>query len=152
MRRLRVYIDTSVVGGCFDSEFETDSLELFDRFISGQFTAVISDILLLELGEAPEDVRSKLDDIPQEYIEYVALSEESVELANQYIDEGAVAERSLSDARHIAIASVEHVNVLVSWNFRHIVNLNRIHLYHAVNLRMGYPMIEIRSPGEVVYD
>ena len=56
------------------------------------------------------------------------------------------------DARHIALATVSHVNVLVSWNFRHIVNLWRIQAYNSVNLREGYSMLEIRTPREVVID
>jgi len=73
-------------------------------------------------------------------------------LANTYLKEGVIAEHSLSDARHIAIATVEKVNVLVSWNFKHIVNLNRIHLINSVNLKLGYPILEIRSPLEVIYE
>lgn len=56
------------------------------------------------------------------------------------------------DAQHIAIATVGRVDVLVSWNFKHIVNLRRIHGYNSVNLRRGYPMIEIRTPREVLSD
>ena len=54
------------------------------------------------------------------------------------------------DAQHIAIATISRVEVLVSWNFRHIVNLQRIRGYNAVNLRDGYPLLEIRTPQEVI--
>ncbi len=88
--------------------------------------------------------------VPEENIEHVFLDEESIALANAYLKEGVIAERSLSDARHIAIATVERVDVLVSWNFKHIVNLNRIRMINSVNLKFGYSLIEIRSPMEVV--
>ncbi len=52
--------------------------------------------------------------------------------------------------QHIAVATLGRVDVVVSWNFKHIVNLNRIRLYNSVNLKLGYPMIEIRSPREVL--
>ena len=152
MFKLRVYIDTSVVGGCLDEEFKEDSVQLFDEFIKGMKTLVISDILLFELEGAPKEVKNILRKVSTENIEYVSLNEESITLANTYIAEGAVAEKSLLDARHIAIATVERVDVLVSWNFKHIVNINRIHLLNSANLKLGYPILDIRSPKEVLYE
>jgi len=90
--------------------------------------------------------------VPDENIEYVPLTEESTALANTYLEGGVVTESSLSDARHIAIATVERVDILISWNYKHIVNINRIHLLNSVNLKSGYPILEIRSPREVLYD
>ncbi|MBI5373881.1 MAG: type II toxin-antitoxin system VapC family toxin [Candidatus Schekmanbacteria bacterium] len=148
----RVYVDTSVIGGCFDDEFKDYSNQLFSEFISGKKRIVISDLVLFELEEAPENVKSVLNDVPYKYTEYVFLNEESIELARAYLKNGAVTENSLSDARHIAIATVEKADILVSWNFKHIVNLNRIHLINSLNLKLGYPMIEIRSPREVLYE
>jgi hypothetical protein len=152
MLKLRIYIDTSVVGGCLDEEFKEDSTRLFDEFIKGLKILVISDLLLLELEGAPEEVKSILKKVPAENIEYVSLTEESIALAHAYIKEGAAAERNLSDARQIAIATVERVDVLASWNFKHIVNIGRIHLLNSVNLKLGYPLLEIRSPTEVLYE
>ena len=151
MFRPRIYIDTSVIGGCFDEEFKEYSVQLFDEFTSGKETLVISDVLLLELEGAPEEVRSMLNRVPRDNIEYVSLNEESITLASAYLEDGVVAESSLSDARHIAIATVERVDILVSWNFKHIVNINRIHLLNSVNLKLGYPILEIRSPKEVLH-
>lgn len=150
MLRPRIYIDTSVIGGCFDNEFEKYSNQLFEEFISGEKRLVISDLVLFELEGAPENVKEVLNKVTEDNIEYVFINEESVSLANAYLKEGVIAENSLSDARHIAIATVEKVDVLVSWNFKHIVNLNRIHLINSVNLKLGYPMLEIRSPMEVL--
>jgi len=150
--RPRVYIDTSVIGGCFDEEFKEYSLQLFDEFISGRKKLVISDVILFELEEAPQQVKSALTRVPSDNIEYVSLNEESITLANAYLKEGVVAEGSLSDARHMAIATVERVDILVSWNYKHIVNINRIRLLNSVNLKLGYPVIEIRSPREVLYE
>lgn len=152
MFKLRVYIDTSVVGGCLDEEFREDSVQLFDEFARGAKTLVISDILLFELEGAPSEVKNILKEVPSDNLEYVPLNEESIALADAYIREEAIAEKSLSDARHIAIATVERVDVLASWNFKHIVNMNRVHLLNSVNLKLGYPMLEIRSPREVLYE
>lgn len=146
----RVYIDTSVVGGCFDDEYKEESNRLWNEFKMEQKRAVVSDLLQLELEEAPEQVRELLRELPPDSIEYVSLDQESLALAHAYLQDGAVAESSLSDARHIAIATIARADVLVSWNFKHIVNLNRIRRFNAVNLKMGYPAIEIRSPREVL--
>lgn len=152
MLKLRVYIDTSVVGGRLDEEFREDSIKLFDEFTKGMKTLVISDVLLFDLEGAPMEVKNILKEVPTDKIEYVSLNEESITLANAYVEEGAVAERSISDARHIAIATVERVDVLVSWNFKHIVNINRIRRLNSINLKLGYPVLEIRSPKEVLYE
>jgi predicted nucleic acid-binding protein len=146
----RVYIDTSVIGGCFDKEYETTSKQLWKEFIAKKKIALISDLLQLELEEAPTIVKNLLNELPFESVEQLSLDEESIRLASLYIQDGAVAESSLSDARHIAIATIARADVLVSWNFKHIVNLNRIRRFNAVNLKLGYPIIEIRSPNEVL--
>lgn len=146
----RVYADTSVIGGCLDEEFRKHSCPLFEEFTTGKKKLVLSDLVLFELEGAPDNVRSVVYDVSDDHIEYVFLNEESIELANAYLKDGVIAESSLSDARHIAIATVEKVDILVSWNFKHIVNLKRIHLINSVNLKLGYPIVEIRSPREVL--
>jgi len=148
----RIYVDTSVIGGCFDTEFEAASRKLFEQFHSGDAIIVVSDLTLLELQEAPEHVRGVLDNLPDAFLEEVRFTAEAAELAERYVDAGVVGEANRADARHIATATVHHVTVLVSWNFRHIVNLNRIHGYNSVNIRQGYGMLEIRTPREVITD
>jgi hypothetical protein len=147
----RIYIDTSVIGGCLDVEFEEGSNMLFDEFRSGIKIAVVSDLTLQELEDAPKEVKMILPELPEEFIEYTFLSDEAITLANKYIEQDAVGEKHLIDAQHIAIATIARVDVLVSWNFKQIVNLHHIRKFNAVNLIQGYPIIEIRSPLEVLY-
>lgn len=146
----KVYIDTSVIGGCFDPEFEEWSTRLFDDFKSGKRIAVISDITLDELSDAPEFVQENFRKIPEENIEILISDIESGRLADLYVLEGAVSKKFYEDALHIAISTINQVNVLASWNFKHIVNLDRIRLYNAVNLKNGYTMLEIRNPREIL--
>jgi hypothetical protein len=146
----KVYIDTSVIGGCFDSEFEEWSNTLFDDFISGKRIAMISDITLDELSDAPEHVQENFRKIPEDNVEIIISDNESRKLADLYVLEGAVSKKFYEDALHIAISTISQVNVLASWNFRHIVNLDRIRLYNAVNLKHGYTMLEIRNPREIL--
>ena len=149
---LRVYIDTSVVGGCFDEEFRAASVRLIDQSLARHALLVISDTTLAELIGAPPNVRGVIEDLPKRCLEFVHQNEESEALAEEYIRQKVVSRRMLADAQHIAVATIAKVDVLVSWNFRHIVNLDRIRAFNAVNLRLGYPMLEIRSPLEVWHD
>ncbi len=148
----RVYVDTSVLGGCEDDEFREPSCRLLETFVSGEQILVLSELTLRELETAPEEVRMVVGRVPEAHIEPVPLSPEAEELAAAYIDDGALGPGMRADALHIALATVARVDVLVSWNFRHIVNLKRIHAYNAVNLKQGHPLLEIRSPREVARD
>jgi hypothetical protein len=148
--RRRIYTDTSVIGGCLDEEFSAFSTQLFDRFRKGLDTLVLSDLTLAELEGAPARVREILRGVPEDQLEEVLFGMEASELAQGYLAAGVIGAAHLEDARHIATATVERVDVLVSWNFKHIVNLDRIHGYNSVNLRLGYALLEIRSPHEVL--
>ena len=149
-RKERYYIDTSVIGGCLDEEFEKASRRLMDLFARGEKTAMISDITMAEVRQAPLEVRRLLDDIPSEHIERVDLDEESNALSASYIKEKVIPRRFLADSQHIAMATVARADLVVSWNFKHIVNIGRIRGFNSVNVKLGYGAIEIRSPWEVV--
>lgn len=147
----RVYIDTSVIGGCFDEEFKTWSNLLVQEFLSGQKIAIISDVTIDEIQDAPKPVQEKLDEIiSSDFKELIASDQEAQELAESYISEGAVSRKFFEDALHIAMATINKATVLASWNFKHIVNLERIRQYNAVNIKNGYSLLEIRSPREIV--
>jgi hypothetical protein len=147
---MRIYIDTSVIGGCFDEEFQVWSQILFKEFCNGEKTAIVSDVTIGELEDAPSFVRDLLSTIPEKFKEIVILDDEAKELSYKYIEEKIVTIKSLIDTRHIAIASVNRADILASWNFKHIVNYKLIRLYNSVNLKYGYPILEIRTPREVI--
>lgn len=111
---------------------------------------IISDVTLGELEDAPKYVRELIGTIPENYKEIVLLNDEARELSAIYLKERIVTPKSLLDTRHIAIATINRVDILVSWNFKHIVNYKRIRLYNSVNLKYGYPVLEIRTPREVI--
>jgi len=146
----KIYIDTSVVGGYFDEEFKEATTKLFERLDNNEVIFVVSDLLDLELINAPQQVRDHLLKYSADKFQRVELTEEAIKLADAYIDEKVVGRTSLEDCRHIALATIYKVDVLASWNFKHIVNLDRIKGYNSVNLRLGYSMIEIRSPKDLV--
>ena len=146
----RIYIDTSVVGGYFDDEFSADTIPFFNRVKKGEVIIVISDLLEAELLRAPGFVKDLLTSIPKEYIEKVKLSPDAAILADKYIEAKVVGKTSRADCQHIAIATLIKADVLVSWNFKHIVNLDRIRGYNGINFQLGYNMIEIRTPKEII--
>ncbi len=146
----RVYIDRSVIGGCFDEEFEEWSNMLMEEIKSGQKIAVISDITYREMELAPEKIQRKLFEIPTDMINNIVTDEEVEKLAESYIKAGAVSRKFYEDALHIANATIRKADILASWNFKHIVNIDRIRKYNAVNLMQGYSPIEIRTPREIL--
>ncbi len=146
----RIYTDTSVLGGILDDEFKEWSIRLLEEFQTGKFILVLSDITLQELEGGPSEIHEQLSKISEENIERLKINNDAKSLAREYLKEGVVTEKYIVDAQHIAIASVFKVDLVVSWNFKHIVNYKKIRSYNGVNLKNGYPLIEIRSPREVV--
>jgi predicted nucleic acid-binding protein len=149
MRKLRIYIDTSVIGGYFDDEFSIDTRMLFDEIKKGLYKLVISDLTEKELVNAPETVRSLLNDLGIE-IDIVSVTQEAIDLATEYVKEKVVGQTSIDDCIHIATATINKVDLLISWNFKHIVNVQRIRGYNSINLKNGYSTLEIRSPKDLI--
>ena len=148
--RLRVYVDTSVIGGCVDDQFVEESRSLMEMAQQGRVTLVVSELLARELDDAPPAVRAVLAQLSEDAVERVEMSEESERLSRAYLHAGVVGEQHANDAHHVALATIARVDAMVSWNFRHIVHLDRIRMFNSVNLGEGYPVIEIRSPRELV--
>jgi hypothetical protein len=146
----QVYIDTSVMGGYFDVEFAKDTIPFFESLYNGEWVILLSDQLNKELTNAPERVRELLKTFSPAYTEYVEMTPEAEHLANKYVEAGVVGKTSLTDCQHIAIATLYQADILVSWNFKHIVNLGRINGYNGINLQHGYHTIEIRTPKEIM--
>jgi len=146
----RIYIDTSVIGGMYDTEFDVFTKIFFDKAFRAEIVLIVSSLLEEELINAPGDVKSFYLSLPKEQLEFVELTKDAIALAELYIAEGVVGETSRSDCRHIALATLNNADVLVSWNFRHIVNLKRIRGYNSINLREGLRTLEIRSPKELM--
>jgi len=152
VKRNRIYADTSVFGGVFDDEFAAFSRRFFDDVLSGKHIVLISQITLRELGRAPLRVRRLLRGLPPEYVETILIMREMIDLTNAYIAAKVVAHRWFDDAAHVAAATVSKADVIISWNLRHLVKWERIRAFNAVNLNLGYPMMTIFTPREVVND
>ncbi len=146
----RFYFDTSVFGGAFDTEFEEITLQLFERVLLGKLICVFSDLTETELINAPENVTNYFKNLPKENIERVIVTDEILNLASKYVAEKVVGQTSFDDCVHIATATIYKADILVSWNFKHIVNVYRIRGYNSINIRSNYQSLEIRSPKEIL--
>ncbi len=150
---MRLYFDTSVLGALTDRE-ERRRLALTRALLqdvaAGIHVGILSNIVREELAEAPTTVRQAiLDELRAIGFEAAAEDAESRELFREYANMRIVPVRYQDDLRHVAVATVVRADALVSWNFRHLVNVKTRRAVHAVNVRLGYPMIEIVSPEEV---
>jgi len=152
MKISKIYIDTSVIGGCFDAEFKVESRKLFDRIKLGFYKGLISEITVNELENAPKKINDLVLDLNDNELVTLNINDDVNNLAYKYISENVVSEKYFEDAMHIAIATVFDVDILVSWNFKHIVNYNRIKKFNAINLKEGYKILEIRSPKDLFYE
>ena len=146
----RFYLDTSVIGGVYDTEFAEHSTILMEKVKLGRVKAVISEITEREIMKARKEIRDFYKSLPSEHIEFVELTEDTYKLADNYIKEDVVGKTHRDDCIHITLATINRVDILISWNFKHIVNIYRIRGYNSVNIKLGYPTLEIRSPLEIV--
>lgn len=146
---IRVYADTSVYGGVFDSAFSQASREFFRQLRRGRFQLVLSTVVRDELDEAPQTVKQFFGEV-RELADMVDVMEDAVDLQGAYLAQKIVGRRWAIDALHVALATVAQCRVIVSWNFKHIVHFQKIPLYNAVNAMHGYGEVAIHTPQEVI--
>jgi len=149
LNKLRVYADTSVYGGVFDEEFAAPSTAFFSEVRQGRFGLVLSPLVEDEMEDAPGSVRELFEEM-RHFGEAVDVTEEAIRLQQAYLDAKIVGPKWEADALHVAVATICQCRVIVSWNFKHIVNFQKIPLYNGVNLASGYGVVGIHSPQEVI--
>jgi hypothetical protein len=147
--RLRIYIDTSVLGGCFDDEFSVWSNGLIRDFRAGRFIPVLSDVTAAEVREAPEAVQEVHREMLRLAGGVLPVTAVVVEMVEAYRSRHILPAKFAADMTHIALATLAEVDALVSWNFKHIVRLEKIRLFNAANVELGYRILNILSPREV---
>ncbi len=149
MKIQRIYIDTSVIGGCFDLEFAEWSNGLLQDFRNGTFQPLLSEVIAAEIEQAPENVQLIYVELVSLNSEILAIEDDALELADAYQVRKILTPNFYDDGLHIALATIAEADLLVSWNFKHIVRFDKIRLFNAVNLEFGYKSLEIFSPREV---
>ncbi len=121
-----------------------------EDFRRQRYIAVLSDVTASEIAPAPEFVRKLHLEIVAFPAKVVRVDEDAISLMQKYAERSVLGQRFLNDMLHIALATIAEVDVLVSWNFKHIVRLDKIRMFNAVNLEQGYKPLTIYSPREVV--
>ncbi len=149
MKTQRIYLDTSVIGGCFDEEFKVWSNTLIADIQCGLFEGVTSEVVEAEIADAPPKVQDKYLEFLGMNPEILKLNAEAIKLVDIYLQQKILSEKFRNDMLHIALATISDVDILVSWNFRHIVRYDKIRQFNAVNLQQGYHNLDIYSPREV---
>lgn len=150
-KQITVYTDTSVFGGAVDLEFKDASQAFFQQVEQGRFQLVISALVHDELQNAPEPVRNVfLNMLPLAHV--LDITQEARDLQQAYLQANILTHKHDLDALHVALATTFDCTIIISWNFKHIVNFKRIPLYNAVNVVAGYKPIAIYSPLEVIVD
>lgn len=150
METVTVYVDTSVFGGCYETEFAEYSNKLFDEFEKGEKKMMISKLVMDELADAREEIKMRPYKVPLIFRTEASTPLKARILANRYIAEGALTRNSYYDAMHIATATLQGADILASWNFKHMVNLGKMKHYNAINKDMGYRLIKIKTPREIL--
>ena len=145
----RVYADTSVFGGVFDVEFATPSQAFFRQVRNGSFVLVSSAVVRGELDGAPEEVSQLFQEMAA-FAEIAEITEAAIDLRQAYLAAGIVGPKCADDALHVALATVSACELIISWNFRHIVHHRKRRQYNAVNILQGFTAIAIHSPSEVI--
>lgn len=113
-----------------------------------EFILLYSTVTQDELENAPEKVKELVKSLKVEYTEFLEPTNEAIDLATEYVEEKVVGQTSYADCLHIALATINRADFLVSWNFKHIINMQRIRGYNSINIKCGYKQLEIRSPRE----
>ena len=146
---MKVYVDTSVFGRFFDREFSDPSKIFSDEIKRQKFTLVTSAVVQAEIEPSPENVRKLFDEMIT-MADMVRVDSAALALQESYLREGGVTSNSFDDALHVALATTAKYDLIVSWNFKHIVHFENIPKYNAVNILQGYSKIGIFSPLEVI--
>lgn len=151
LRKLKIYLDTSIISHLLQEDVPEkmrETRELWEQFKNREDTEiVISDLVLLELSRCSEEKHSfLLDELAQLDYSNARITDDASNLANIYLQNGVLKEKSIDDLTHIAIAILNECRYIVSWNFKHFVNPKTINAVNAVNLSLHLSQVTIFSP------
>jgi hypothetical protein len=149
MKKTRIYVDTAVIGGCCDPEFQEWSYGLLSDFQKGTFLLLLSELTDAEIQDAPDEVKEIYFEFRKYADSILEINSEVIKLAYAYLNHKILTPNYRNDAHHIAVATIAGADLLVSWNFKHIVHFEKIQKFNAVNIELGYKPILIYSPREV---
>jgi len=151
---MRIYLETSVISVLFDEkqkEMKNKTKKFFELARKRDYTLLVSDLVYTEIQRAPEEKRQKIEKILSDLrLESLDTTDEVLNLSNEYVKANLIPKSYRADAIHIAVAVINEVDVVISWNLRHIVRLKTIMGVNEINKKLGRPFILIVTPGEVI--
>ena len=156
MKKQKIYLETTLFNFCVDESRGKDhinTVKLFERIAAEEYEAFTSVYVVGELERAQKDKRDKMVDLITEYdINVIAENDEALRMRDLYVSKGMIPHKYAMDSSHIAIASVNGLDMIVSMNFEHIVKEKTIKMTERINVQNGYRSIGIYSPEEVMKD
>lgn len=151
MRKLKVYLDTSVISHLMQEDVPEkmkDTRELWKMFMDGKYDVYLSAVTLREIQNCPEPKKSQLIDyMNQIQFTMLEITEDIIAVAKKIVEMGILSQKSFDDCQHIGAAVVNECDCIISWNFKHIVNVKTIRGIRAITNLEGYKMIEIWNPS-----
>ena len=151
----KAYIDTSTLGAIFDIE-DTVRVTVTNQLLKllktrSKFTSYISNIVIEEVDKAPLDIRKEIQNVIKD-ISFIILdeTEECIGLVNEYLKKNIIPKKYRDDARHIAVSVINDMDFIITWNCRHMANIENKRMINGVNMILGYRQIDIVTPMEVV--
>jgi len=150
-RKIKVYLDTSVISASFD-EKNPERQFLTQRFFENveAFDTYVSEVVLAEIDETKDAVLKKKLRTTAISFKVLSIDEESRVLASEYVKQGAIPSDYPEDALHISIATINEIDYLLSWNFEHMVKIKTRRIVNLVNASLGYPDLKIVAPAELI--
>ena len=153
MKKYKIYLETTLFNYYFDSDRDAhaDTVRLFAEIKAGKYEAYTSETVITELKDAPNPKRDMMLNLVNEYgIKPLATTEKARKLTNDYIAQGIIPVKYKTDGIHIAVASVEKLDAIVSLNFQHIVKDKVQTMTNIINTHNGYRHIKITTPKEIL--
>ena len=157
MKKLKLYLDTSTINFLFaedEPELQKITEEFFENLVAkGKFKAYISDVTIEEIEKTKDLEKRKmlLEVITKYNLEIFPITEEAVDLSDKYLTQKAIPKKKVEDAKHIAITTINECDALISWNYKHLANMNKERKITVINLAEGYNYpLRLVTPMEVM--
>lgn len=154
LRKLKIYLETTILNFYYADDAQEkmeDTRILFNEISLGHYIGYTSMSVIREISKAQEEKRKQLLELIQQFnIEILEDEPEAERIADIYVKEGIIPAKYMTDGLHIALATIHDMDIIVSWNFKHIVKRKTILMTNVVNYREGYRNIDIYSPSEVI--
>ena len=148
----KVYVDSSIIVGCCDLYHNTWSKNLMEDFKKGLYKPVISTLVQAEMADVPPEVLEAYAEFLKVDPKIIDVSEKADTLAEIYVERNVLNEGFYHDALHVALATLEEVDILVTWDHPNVLHFSKVRGFVQVNLELGLKPIQVRCARLVASD